>query len=85
MAELQELFLWKDLGQIVEELDQGELLEEAEREIADVLIYALLFCESIEADPGRLVIDKLRENVDKYPVDQARGSSNKYTEFIEEE
>lgn len=75
-AELQELFLWEDGS----EPDPSRSDDVAE-EIADVLIYALLFCHQMDVDPARAVREKLELNRERYPVDQARGRSDKYTEL----
>ncbi len=48
-------------------------------EIADVLIYALLFCESVGIDPEAAIRIKLEENAEEYPVEKARGSAKKYS------
>lgn len=70
-------------------IESGELLEcfqwsgdgdpnEVRRELADVLIYCLLLADRIGADVDALVTSKLRENAAKYPVEKARGRSDKY-------
>ena len=81
VSELQELMLWKDAGE-VEELaasksGHGQLSDE----IADVLIYALLFCDGTGIDPEAAIRFKLRKNADRYPVEKAKGSAAKYTEL----
>ena len=50
-------------------------------EIADVIIYALLFCEAAGIDPEAAVRIKLKKNGEKYPVEKAKGSAAKYTEL----
>lgn len=80
-AELQELFLWKDTKGVARALKEPEFRNEARREIADVLIYSLLFCEAIDESPATLIQSKLEENAEKYPPDQSRGRANKYTEY----
>ncbi|MFT4233905.1 MAG: nucleotide pyrophosphohydrolase [Microbacterium sp.] len=70
-------------------IEAGELLEEfqwdadADRgrvlaEVADVLTYALLLCDKLDADPVEVVRDKLAVTRAKYPTDRARGRSDKY-------
>lgn len=80
-AELQELFLW-------EEGDDGSgrsrTAEKESAEVADVLIYALLFCHETGIDPGEAVRRKLEKNRQRYPVEKARGRSVKYTELDED-
>lgn len=80
-AELQELFLWLDDDEADAKLKSHGRKTDARREIADVLIYALLFCHELGIDPGSAIEEKLQENEAKYPSDAARGSAAKYTEL----
>ena len=50
-------------------------------ELADVLAYALLLADSYGLDPQQIVLDKIKLNDSKYPVDKAKGSARKYTEL----
>lgn len=80
-AELQEHFLWAD--------DEGEeALSEADdkikEEVADILIFTLLFAHLAGIDPGRAVRDKIETNRQRYPADEARGRSDKYTAYEED-
>ena len=72
-AELNELFLWKKEAD-AEEVDRERLKEE----LADVLAYALMLAERHQLDVGQIVKDKIIKNAGKYPVEQAKGSSDKY-------
>jgi NTP pyrophosphatase (non-canonical NTP hydrolase) len=72
-AELNELFLWKKEAD-AEEVDRERLKEE----LADVLAYALMLAERQQLDVGQIVKDKIIKNAGKYPVEQAKGSSDKY-------
>jgi NTP pyrophosphatase (non-canonical NTP hydrolase) len=77
-AELQESMLWKTDEQIVDVL-KGSDRAKVQHEIADVLIYALLLCDSVGAEPAKLIREKLALNAIKYPVDKSRGRADKYT------
>lgn len=70
-------------------IEAGELLEcfqwsagadeaEVKRELADVLIYCLLLTDRIGVDVDELIRAKIEENGRKYPVERARGRSEKY-------
>jgi dCTP diphosphatase len=70
-------------------IEAGELLEcfqwsadadeaEVKRELADVLIYCLLLTDRIGEDVDELIRAKIEENRRKYPVESARGRSEKY-------
>jgi NTP pyrophosphatase (non-canonical NTP hydrolase) len=75
-AELNELFLWKD-STASEAVDKEKLKEE----LADVFAYALLLAEKHELDVKQIVLDKIARNAEKYPVEKAKGSAQKYTEL----
>lgn len=72
-GELLEAFLWK----APEEADP----EKVKEELADVLAYALLLSDAYGFDAQQIVLDKIKRNEEKYPVDKARGSAKKYTEL----
>jgi NTP pyrophosphatase (non-canonical NTP hydrolase) len=72
-AELNELFLWKKDTEC-EEIDKQRLKEE----LADVFAYALMLAGRHGFDVSQLVKDKVTLNAKKYPVEQSRGSSEKY-------
>jgi NTP pyrophosphatase (non-canonical NTP hydrolase) len=78
-AELQELMLWKGENEVAELVDSRSGHGKLSDEIADVLIYALLFCESVGIDPEAAIRIKLEENAEEYPVEKARGSAKKYS------
>lgn len=75
-AELNELFLWKDIKE--SELVDKEKLKE---ELADVFAYAFLMAEKHQFDVKQIVLDKIKRNGEKYPVDKAKGSAKKYNEL----
>lgn len=78
-GELQELLLWKSDEEAAKLVASGKGRMEAERELADILIYALLFCNQLGIDPIHAIRAKLAENERRYPVFAARGIATKYT------
>jgi NTP pyrophosphatase (non-canonical NTP hydrolase) len=72
-AELNELFLWKR----PEDANQDKIKEE----LADVLAYALLLANTYDLDISQIVLDKIKKNAEKYPVDLAKGTAKKYDEL----
>ncbi len=72
-SELLELFLWKD----PETVDQGKIREE----LADVLNYAFQMADKYGLDIKEIMMEKIRRNAEKYPVEKARGSAKKYNEL----
>jgi NTP pyrophosphatase (non-canonical NTP hydrolase) len=72
-AELNELFLWKK----AEEAN----IEKVKDELADVFAYALLLADKYDFDISEIVLNKIKKNAEKYPVDKSRGTSKKYNEL----
>ena len=72
-AELMELFQWLDLDEARDAMKTGAGRENAIDEIADVLIYALAFCNSNDIDVTEAVTRKMEKNNQKYPVDKFKG------------
>ena len=72
-AELMELFQWLDLDEARDAMKTGAGRENAIDEIADVLIYALAFCNSNDIDVAEAVTQKMGKNNQKYPVDKFKG------------
>ena len=72
-GELNEQFLWKN--------NQRVDIKKLKEELADVLIYALLLSEKHNIDVKKIVIDKIKQNKKKYPVEKARNSAKKYNEL----
>ena len=75
-AELNELFLWKN-SEEAENVNQEKLREE----LADVFAYALLLAEKHGLDVSEIVLDKIKKNGEKYPIDKAWNLSKKYNEL----
>ena len=75
-AELNELFLWKDLKDS-ENVDKDKMKEE----LADIFAYAFLIAEKHQLDVKQIVLDKIKRNNEKYPVEKAKGSAKKYNEL----
>ena len=75
-AELNELFLWKSV-QDAENVDKEKL----KAELADVLAFAFLLANKHGFDIKQIMLDKIRKNAEKYPVEKAKGTSKKYDEL----
>ena len=75
-AELNELFLWKTTEES-ELVDQAKLKEE----LADVFAYALLLAGKHGLDVKEIVLEKIKKNGEKYPVEKSKGTARKYTEL----
>ena len=55
--------------------------ERLKEELADVLTYSLLLAEKHHLDIFDIVLEKIRKNGEKYPVEKAKGTAKKYTEL----
>lgn len=72
-AELNEAFLWKDASKVN--------VEKVKEELADIFNYAILLADKYDLDIKQIVLDKIKRNAEKYPVDKAYGSAKKYNEL----
>lgn len=72
-SELNEAFLWKEAKDVK--------IEKVKEELADVFNYAFLIADKYDLDVREIVMAKLAKNAEKYPVDKAKGKSDKYTEL----
>jgi dCTP diphosphatase len=80
-GELMEHFLWATPEQsnaIVREPAKRAGIAE---ELADVVIYALEFANITGLDLAAAIEAKMAANAKKYPVEKARGRSEKYTDL----
>jgi len=78
-AELLEPFQWLSDEQS-RALNPAQL-DAVRQEMADVLLYLIRLADKLDVDLIAAARAKLALNALKYPVDKARGSSRKYTEF----
>ena len=72
-AELLELFLWKNA--------ENANKEKVKEELADIFSFAFLLAEKYGFDVKEIVLDKIKTNGVKYPVEKAKGTSKKYTDL----
>ena len=72
-GELLELFRWKDASDASVEKLKGEL--------ADVLSFSFLLAHKLRLDVSEIVLAKIKENDEKYPVAKSKGNATKYTDL----
>jgi NTP pyrophosphatase (non-canonical NTP hydrolase) len=77
-AELQEIFLWRDLDDPV-----TDKRADIEGEVADIAICLLNFCNRSGIDLAAALRHKLIEAAKKYPAERVRGRAEKYDEYPE--
>lgn len=70
--ELLECFQWSDT-----DYD----LQHVKEELADVLVYCRDLLDKLDLDEDEIVNMKMDQNEGKYPVEKAKGTSNKYDEL----
>lgn len=75
-SELLEAFQWKSSDEAIDKNKPN-----IQRELADVIVYALMLSDDLKFDVSEIVESKLKENAEKYPVEKSKGSSEKYTSF----
>ena len=68
-AELLECFQWSEA-----DFD----LEHVKEELADVMVYSRNLLDELGLDEDEIINSKMTKNEAKYPVEKARGKSDKY-------
>lgn len=74
-GELLEVFQWRHpaAGDLTHD-DRARIQEE----VADVVMYAMLLADKAGFDLPQAIAAKLARNGEKYPIEKARGRSDKY-------
>ena len=79
-AELLEVFQWSATDVVCE-----EKMDKIREELADVVNYCILMADACGLDLDEIVREKVKRNSEKYPVEKAFGSKEKYTELKSKE
>lgn len=72
-AELLEVFQWS-----ADDVNCMHKKEKIEEELADILIYCVHMADTCGLDLDKIILNKLNRNNEKYPVEKAIGSKEKY-------
>ncbi len=72
-AELLEIFQWS-----AEDLNCTDKMDRISEELADVVNYCILMADTCGLDLDEIVQEKIKRNNEKYPVEKAYGSKEKY-------
>ena len=75
-AELLEVFQWS-----AEDVTCDNKMDKIKEELADVVNYCILMADVCGLDLDEIVREKIKRNSEKYPVEKAYGSKEKYTEL----
>jgi dCTP diphosphatase len=78
-AELMEHFLWSESKDSMDRYKERE--KEIKEEVADIIIYLLCFCNATGIDISDAILNKIKINASKYPVDKCKGKCLKYNEL----
>lgn len=80
-SELLEIFQWQTETQSNQVKNDPILLSKVEDEVADIFVYLMRIVSKTNIDLEQVVLNKLKKNVEKYPIESAKGNAKKYTEF----
>ncbi len=70
--ELLECFQWSDTDFNIQAVSE---------ELADVLAYCIDMADVLHLDMDQIIIDKMKKNALKYPVEKAKGRADKYDQL----
>lgn len=80
-SELMEIFQWltpEESCLITKDPMKKACVED---EISDVFIYLLRMADLLKIDIEKSVMNKIKKNALKYPIDKSKGNSKKYNEL----
>lgn len=80
-AELLEIFQWLTENESNQIKNNPQVLQKVEDEVADIFVYLLRILNKTEIDLERVVLNKLKKNAEKYPIELSKGHAKKYTEL----
>jgi len=80
-SELLEIFQWKNADEVEGIMRDENSRKRVQEELGDIFIYALNMSHAFGFDPSEVILNKLRINEEKYPVEKSKGSADKYTAF----
>jgi NTP pyrophosphatase (non-canonical NTP hydrolase) len=73
--ELLENYLWED------PTGKTGFKDRVAEEVADVMIYCLMFCTANDIDPLAAIREKMKINAAKYPIEKCKGNCKKAEEL----
>lgn len=76
VAELSELFLWKNESEIAD-VNRQEIADE----LADIFVFLNYLAQHFEIDLAQAVVQKLHKNKLKYPIEKSYNSNKKYNQI----
>ncbi len=80
-AELMEPLLWVSPEASREVMQRPDKRAALQDELADIVVYCLEFANQTGIDLASAITAKMARNAEKYPVEKAKGRSEKYNEL----
>ena len=80
-AELLDHFRFKSKEETENLMNDPDQKKNISEELADSLYFVLRLAQKYEIDLSEAFSKKMLKNEEKYPVEKAKGSNKKYTEF----
>lgn len=80
-AELLEIFQWATEVQSNNVKLDAKTFAKLEDEVADIFVYLMRIVSKTEIDLETVVLNKIKKNAEKYPVDKSKGNSKKYSDL----
>lgn len=74
-GELLEKFQWED------PTNECTVSKDIENELADVMIFCLMFCTNAGIDPIVAIREKIKVNAARYPIEKCKGNCKKAEEL----
>lgn len=81
VGELTEIFQWLSEAKAGQVMKEAKSAEAVRHEIADVFFYLMRLADVLGVDVEAAFWEKMKLNAAKYPVDKAKGSHAKYTDY----
>lgn len=78
VGELSDIFQWLTEEQSKKDNISEKNLELAKQEMADILIYLIRISDKLGVDLEKEVLNKIKLNEKKYPIDTSKGNAVKY-------
>jgi NTP pyrophosphatase (non-canonical NTP hydrolase) len=80
-SELLEMFRFKSEDEINSLFRNKASAKRVRDELADVLYFTVRLAQKYDIDLSKALDEKIKDNAKRYPVEKAKGSNKKYTEF----
>ena len=80
-SELLEHFRFKSEKEVDDMFRMDSKRGDISEEMADVLYFLIRLAQRYDIDLTTALINKIKKNEEKYPIESSKGSNKKYTEF----